>query len=348
MGSDLVSICIPAYNAEKTIESTLQSILNQSYRNLEIIIVDNASTDSTLSIVQRFKDPRTRIYRNERNIGAEKNWNKCLELASGEYIAIFHADDIYLPDIIKEQVLTFRNNPTIGAVFALAKNINEQDKVISHRNLPSELRGKKIYYLSHLFLSILINGNFLTCPSCIVKSKLYKELAPFDYDRFGTSSDLDMWLRILEKCPVAILEKELMCYRISSSQGSYQFNHSRTEEANFFKVMDFHLASKSTVLNIPRNALEAYEFRRSRDMIARAVNHLVNANPKEAKILLKKSLFSPPRGSRISIIRRSAEIIYWISGVILLGLIYLRLDSILRKGLHRFYFLAGKFASKIS
>jgi len=89
----LVSICIPTYNAKKTVVQTVQSILNQTYKNLEIIIVDNASTDNTLDLLQKFKDPRIKIYKNIKNIGAEKNFSRCIELAKGKYIAIFHADD---------------------------------------------------------------------------------------------------------------------------------------------------------------------------------------------------------------------------------------------------------------
>lgn len=315
----LVSICIPTYNAEKTVMSTLQSILNQTYHNLEILVIDNASTDNTLSLLQQTNDPRLVVRRNERNIGGEQNWSKCTQLTSGEYIAIFHADDLYLPNMIEKQVQAFQDNPSVGAVFTLASHINDRGEVIGYSKLPSELRGKRIYYLPEIFLSILRNGNSLMCPSCMVRGKLYKELAPFDYDSFGTSSDLDMWLRILEKCPIAIIEEKLMCYRVSTTHGSYQFRFLRTDEADFFKVMDYHLAVKSGVLDIPRSVLNKYEFQRSQDKIMRAINYLNKGEPQEAKRLLRQILSTMVLRGAVQSIARPKLLSFWLCGILLLG-----------------------------
>ncbi|MBT9143193.1 MAG: putative glycosyltransferase EpsE [Dehalococcoidia bacterium] len=328
----LVSICVPTYNAERTVVATLQSILNQTYHNLEILVVDNASTDNTLSLLQQINDPRLVIHRNERNIGAEQNWSKCVHLAAGEYIAIFHADDLYLPDMAEKQVRVFQDSPAIGAVFTLAKYINNRGEVIGKSKLPSELRGKGIYCLPEIFLSILRNGNFLFCPSCMMRGKLYKQLAPFNYDRFRTSADLDMWLRVLEKHPIAILGEELMCYRMSDVSWSYQSRYVRTEEADFFKVMDYHLSVKSSVLNIPHTALDKYEFQRNLDKITRAVNYLIKAQPEEAKRLLKQSLSTTI--FRIGVHRVKPKLLaYWVFGVILLGSAHLGLGRYLAKSL---------------
>ena len=314
-----VSICIPAYNAEETVVATIQSVLNQTYQNLEILVVDNASTDNTLSLLQQINDSRIKIYRNERNIGGEQNWSQCIGLASGEYIAIFHADDLYLPNMVEKQVQAFQDNPSVGAVFTLASLINDRDEVIGDSKLPSELRGKGIYYLPEIFLSILRNGNFLICPNCMVRGKLYKELTPFDYDRFRTHADLDMWLRILEKCPIAIIEEKLMSYRLSKGQGSYRVISLRTKEADFFKLMDYHLSVKSGVLDIPRSALNKYEFRRSLDKITRAINYLNKGEPQEAKRLLRQSLSTMAFRSAVQSIAQPKLLSFWLCGILLLG-----------------------------
>ena len=83
-----VSICIPTYNSATTIGETLNSILSQTYQDLEILVVDNASEDNTVKVAQEFVDPRIRIYENETNLGGEGNFNRCIALAKGEYIAI--------------------------------------------------------------------------------------------------------------------------------------------------------------------------------------------------------------------------------------------------------------------
>ncbi len=329
----LVSICMPTYNAEKTVKQTLESILNQTYRNIEILVVDNASTDNTVSVVRESADPRIKIYCNDTNIGAEGNFSKCVRLAKGEYTAIFHADDLYLPDMVQKQVQAFQENPTIGAVFTMAKRINSRDEVIGEMNLPSELRwkGKGVYHFPEIFLSVLKNGNFLVCPSAMVRSELYKQLVPFDAERFGTSADLDMWLRILERHTVTILEDKLMHYRISKSQGSYKFGYLRTQPADFFKVMDYYLSAKSNMLHISRSALNRYEFSRSMDRVRCAENHVIMGQLQDAKRLLRKSFSRNVFRGVMGSIRKPKVLAHWIIGMILLGLLYLGVGRYLRR-----------------
>jgi glycosyltransferase involved in cell wall biosynthesis len=329
----LVSICVPTYNAERTVVQTIESILNQTYSNIEVLVVDNASTENTVSLLQGINDSRLRIQCNDINIGAGKNFSKCVQLANGDYTAIFHADDVYMPDIVQKQVIAFRENPTIGAVFTMAKRINSRNEVIGQVKLPSELKGKRIYYFSEVFLSLLGNWNFLVCPSAMVRSKLYKELLPFDEERFGASLDLDMWLRILERYPIAILEDKLMHYRVSRVHWSYKYNYLRTEEEDFFKVMDYHLSVKSSVLNIPYSALDQYEFQRNLDRITRAVNYLLKAQPEEAKRLLKQSLSVTIFTSGVRSVRKPKHLAYWIFGVMLLVSTYLGLGRYLAESL---------------
>ena len=327
----LVSVCIPTYNAEKTVVSTVQSILNQTYQNLEIIIVDNASTDNTLALLQNFNDPRIKIYKNNKNIGAEKNWSRCIELASGEYIAIFHADDLYMPDMVEKQVQVFQDNPSIGAVFTMANRINDRGEVMGEHKLPVKLKGRKTYYFLEIFCSLLKNGNFLMCPGAMVRSGIYKELAPFDDELFGTSADLDMWLRILERHPIAILNEKLMCYRISNAQWSYRFKYLRTEQADFFKVMDFYLSVKSGDIDIPNSALNTYELLRSEENITRAANHLIKGQSEDARNLLKKSFSVKVFKAAMN---RIEKLKFMVFGTMLLVFVYFGLGRYLGKGLH--------------
>lgn len=329
----LVSICVPTYNAEKTILSTIQSILNQTYRNLEIIIIDNASTDNTWTLLSKLNDPRMKIHKNAENVGWSKNFDRCVEVASGKYVAIFHADDLYMPDMVQRQVQAFQENPTVGAVFTMAKRINSRNEVIGETNLPSELKRKKVYRFDEIFISILKNLNFLVCPSCMVRGELYKELLPFDGERFASSLDLDMWLRILERHPVAILEDKLIHYRISDTQGSYQYNHLRTEQADFFKVMDYYLSAKSDIFHIPQSALNGYEFLKSIDYVRCAVNYVIMSQPQDAKKLLKRAFSVNAFFGAMGNIKKPKFIGYWFIGMPILGLVYLGLGRYLGRSL---------------
>lgn len=285
----LVTICLPTYNAGKTVKKTLDSILNQTYQNLEIIIVDNASTDNTLEIVHENYDNRMRIFRNETNIGAENNWNRCLEKAKGEYIAIFHADDVYLPTMIEKQLSCFLQYPDIGAVFTSANFIDENGNIFGEFPLPAIFNEKQVVNFDEIFPLILENYNFFMCPSAIVKGELYKDLSPFRYEKFLSSSDLDMWLRILERCPVAILKDKLMCYRVSENSGTFKINNMRTEKADFFKVIEYYL-QKYPEIELSSKTLTQYRYYELGDTIGRATSDIAMNRLDESYVLLKEIL----------------------------------------------------------
>ena len=335
----LVSICIPTFNAEKTVVSTLHSILDQTYQNLEIIVVDNDSTDNTLILLQKFNDPRIKIYKNSKNIGGEKNWSRCIELAKGKYIAIYHADDLYTREMVEKQVLVFQDNPFIGAVFTMANHINDCGELIRGEcKLPIELKGKSIYYFSEIFISILQYGNFLICPSVMVRSALYKELAFFNDERFGTSADLDMWLRVLEKYPIVILNENLMDYRISNAQGGYVYGYLRTKEADFFKVMDYYLSVKFSSIHIPQYVINKYELMRYLDNLRCVMNNLIKGQSHDAKNLLRKSVYANSFTTPMGSFKGFKFSVYWLFAVLLLLFLHLRLERYLNNGLHWFMY----------
>ena len=116
----LVCICIPTYNAAASIRETLESILAQTYLNLTIHVSDNASTDETLKIVESISDRRIALHRHDVNIGGEGNFNRCIQFAEGKYTAIFHADDIYEPNMVTRQVAFLEADEEAGAVFTEA------------------------------------------------------------------------------------------------------------------------------------------------------------------------------------------------------------------------------------
>jgi len=111
MDEELVSILIPVYNRVSLVGETIESAINQTYKNIEIIIVDNFSTDGTWELLQQYagKDKRIQIYRNTENIGPVRNWICCAEKATGKFINILFSDDIILPTFISETMNLFTN-----------------------------------------------------------------------------------------------------------------------------------------------------------------------------------------------------------------------------------------------
>jgi glycosyltransferase involved in cell wall biosynthesis len=284
----LVSICIPMFNAEKTITKTIASIIGQIYKNIEIIIVDNCSSDASVKIIQEFVDPRIKIIQNDEHLpAAENNWNRCFQYVHGEFIAIFHADDVYLPDMIFRQIEMFEKNPTIGCVFTQGNIINENDDIIGELKLPPEMTGSDTYTYSQLLNSILENGDFLLCPSAMMRRDLYKKLSPFRYEQFGSASDLDMWLRAAKCAPVSIINEKLMNYRISKTQGTHVLNWGRTHEADFFRVMDFHIEHNQKPDEISQKTMTKYNISRFGDQLLCIQNSFEKRDLKEFKDQIK-------------------------------------------------------------
>ena len=102
--NNLVSILIPVYNRDKFIEETINSALSQTYQNIEIIIVDNNSTDNTWRIIKKYtkKDNRIKAFKNDTNIGPVRNWKKCTDKADGEFGKILWSDDLIAPEFIEK------------------------------------------------------------------------------------------------------------------------------------------------------------------------------------------------------------------------------------------------------
>jgi glycosyltransferase involved in cell wall biosynthesis len=268
----LISICIPVYNAEATIERTLASVTGQTYRNIEIIVVDNQSTDRTLEIVRTFNDPRIRIVENPVHFGCgEDNWNTCFAHSSGKFIALFHADDVYTSEMVAQQVDTFQKNPGVVGVFTNADIIDEHDNVLFTFRLPLEIAGETPYTYQDLFPAVLEHDNFLLCSSAMIQGDLYKKLAPFRYELFGHASDLDMWLRVARTGPVIFIDKSLMKYRTGTTGWSINLKSS-TRQRDFFRVMDFQIAENGTEINLSSDVLAKYELRRMEDQVFLALN----------------------------------------------------------------------------
>ena len=122
-----VSVCLPTYNGANYIEEALRSILNQTYQDFELLIVDDGSTDATLDIVQSFSDPRIQLHRNPARLGIPANWNRCLELAGGAFVCVFHQDDVMLPENLERKVHLLSTDETVGFVHSGVETLVEEE-----------------------------------------------------------------------------------------------------------------------------------------------------------------------------------------------------------------------------
>ena len=212
--SKLVSICIPMYNHARTIRETLLSALYQSYDNIEVIVVDDCSTDKSMEIVSTFHDPRLRVYKNEKNLGMVGNWNKVLSLAKGEFTLILHGDDrLYITSIEKKVAFMNQGNNIMLAISA-SMVINRKNEVLMERHPFRGTRimnGKKMAKYSYRTKNIYGEpGNVL------FRTSVAKKLGGFA-DNTVYATDWDLWLRLSCLGRVAYSNEVLMEYRITET-----------------------------------------------------------------------------------------------------------------------------------
>lgn len=214
MRKKLVSVCIPVYNGACTIEGTLHSVLNQTYKNLEIIIVDNCSEDNTVQVINKFDDSRIKVYQNNANLGLAGNLNKCLEYVSGEYVQFVCADDILYPECIYKKVCLIESREHISMVFSASEIIDDTGKVLMKRRLYKRsciIDGDRLAKRSYL------SKNLYGEPSNV----LFKAVSLAKAGKFASNLcytiDWDMWLRLSCVGDVGYINKILVKYRISLS-----------------------------------------------------------------------------------------------------------------------------------
>lgn len=123
--SPQVTVLLPVYNGEKYIAQAIESILNQSFRNFELRIIDDGSKDSSVKIVQSYSDPRIRIVKNPQNLGLVQTLNRGITLIKSEYLARMDADDIALPDRLEKQLLFMQARPEVGLLGGAIQLVDE-------------------------------------------------------------------------------------------------------------------------------------------------------------------------------------------------------------------------------
>ena len=214
-----VSICIPVFNAEPFIRQAIHSVLNQTYQNYELVVIDNNSTDNTLSIVSTFVDSRIRVVRNIINIGMGRNWNKALDEAKGDFIKILPADDFLYPECIERQVAEMlRGRGNIAFVCCARRVVNEKGKSLmlrQWRNAQGRISKKDA--IRH---TVRAGKNPFGEPGAVLINKDAALSAGTFDDSIIYVIDLDFWLRLLKYGDLVYLREPLAAFRVSKGSAS--------------------------------------------------------------------------------------------------------------------------------
>ncbi len=210
-----VSVIIPTYNRASYLKEAVQSVLDQTYRNFELIIVDDGSTDNTEEVVASFTDDRIRYIKKNNEGHAGKTRNVGLENARGEYIAFLDDDDVWLPEKLELQIKTMMEHPEFKASYTLYSIVGtgEQRKIHMH--------PKQNLQQGNIFNDLIKYGAIVCTPSICLHKDVIKKVGKFaEIPELRSGQDYDLWLRIAHVFDFICIPRELVIVRFHSGSVS--------------------------------------------------------------------------------------------------------------------------------
>ncbi|WP_245777366.1 glycosyltransferase [Marinobacter pelagius] len=247
-----VSVLIPAFNRKNYIGETIESVLSQSYPNIELIVVDDGSTDGTFEILEEYSDQKKLTlltHPGRENRGQSAALNLGLEEASGEFVAILDSDDLFMPDKIALQVDYLQNNPDVGLVYGMGEAIDEKGNWLYDIHSPEHVERNDPN-------EVLLDCYFLLPQNALVRREVFDRVGFFE-EGFRAAQDHDMLIRISEQTKMAFLPIKVFRYR--RHQESISSRGQRRRWENGFEIL--------------HRARARYPYRRSTIRKRRAVLH---------------------------------------------------------------------------
>ena len=235
--------------------------------------------------------------------------NRLAVMARGEFLAIYHSDDVYEPAIVEKEVAYLRSRPELGAVFCLDHFIDENGRIFGGASMPAEFVGHKSLSYEDVFRYFVRKKNtLLCCPTFMTRRAVFEAVGPFRPEKYDIVSDVEMWMRIARQYPIAILNERLIRYRKGAHQWSVRYRNLRTGRDRFFDLMDECLEQGGWRTRLTGAERVEYAFHRCDDNTFRAVNYVLLGDPISARRLLAEQPF-PWRTFANGIRRRKLRLI---------------------------------------
>lgn len=217
----LVSVLMPVYNAEKHLREAMDSIINQTYKNIEFIVINDGSTDRSLEIIKSYNDARLVLISNDVNRGLIYSLNYGIGQCKGKYIARMDADDISLPERIAEQVKFMEMHEDVGVCgcdyIQFSKTSEKKYKALTNHD----------EILSHMmFNSAVIH------PSLTIRKSMLERFNPVFNAGYNHSEDYELWSKLIFECKFSAVSKLLFKYRIHASQVTNVHSNVQTNSAD--------------------------------------------------------------------------------------------------------------------
>jgi len=249
LNAPMVSVRIPSYNHAKYIHACIESVLNQTFTDFEVVIVDDCSTDNSVEVIRSFQDPRIKLDILPRNSGMNVAVERCMQLSSGKYVANLSSDDFWEPTKLEQQVAFLERHPEYDAVFAQVKVVGEDGEALKanqfvnpfdYENKSSEEWLRRFFYF----------GNCLCNPSVMIRRSVYETFGYQD-KRLVSLSDFDLWVKFSFEHRFWILNQQLTMFRVRDNGMNLSANNPGNQRRQFFEfkqILDHYLTIHKTDL----------------------------------------------------------------------------------------------------
>jgi glycosyltransferase involved in cell wall biosynthesis len=233
----LVSVIMSVYNGEKYLKECIESILNQTYKNFEFLIIDDNSKDNSYNILKEYaeKEPKIKLFKNDQNMGLTKNLNFLILKSKGEYLARMDADDISFKNRLESQINFIKSNEDIDILGSFAIDIDEEGKEKNLRKVPITLSEIK---------NILPKVNPIIHPTVLMKKSSLKKIN-FYNEKYRTSQDYELWYRAIAN--------NLNLYNMPEPLIYYRVNNDYYKRKSWkYRINDFKLKRECyKIINLP-------------------------------------------------------------------------------------------------
>ena len=230
MSTPRVSVCIPVYNGEPHVAQAVASVLQSTYEDFELVVIDQQSTDRTVELVSAYDDERIRLVHNTETKGVVANWNRAIEECRGELIKMVCADDAIVPTALAKQVEALDANPSAVMAASRRSVIDDQGKVLMEGR---GLGGMKGLVRGDDAISRCIRTGtnaFGEPPAVMVRGDVWKRTLPWS-GKFPFLVDLEMWFRILRHGDLVAMPESLALFRVHGGSASTEMGPEQAQQA---------------------------------------------------------------------------------------------------------------------
>lgn len=286
-----ITVLMPVYNAEKFLREAIDSILNQTFKDFEFLIINDASTDNSKKIILSYEDPRIIYAENKKNLGVTKTLNRGLKLTKAKYIARMDADDISLPERFEKQVEFMDKNQNLGLLGSSWILIDEAGK---KKQFCKAYKGRQaVHFMCH--------GSVMMRKKVLEKVGYYRKI-------FKYAQDYDLWLRFSENYEMTNLEEPL--YKLRAHRNSV--SSTKNEEQDLYAALALKMAEERQ--GNQKDSLTANE-----KEALKIVESELNLSPLKKKLLFSKSYFIWAKAANdlgnsstaINYLKKSFDLIPW-------------------------------------